>query len=211
MALVMLQRTRLCFPHLFEARRREGDDGTKQPTFGAAFLIEPKSSNAQAIVNAMAEAARDKWGEKAEVIYKQLRATDKVALHDGNNKADDYPEYGGMLYVNAYNRVRPLAIDHEKNLVAAQDGVLYSGCYVNARCDIWAMDNHFGKRISAMLLGVQFAGHGEALGGTSVAQIDDFDVVEGVESAAPPGDGWGTGGGGNAEGLDDDDFDDIPF
>lgn len=31
------------------------------------------------------------------------------------------------------------------------DGLVYSGCYVNARIELWAQDNANGKRVNAKL------------------------------------------------------------
>jgi hypothetical protein len=39
------------------------------------------------------------------------------------------------------------------------------------------MDNNYGKRINATLLGVQFYRDGDSFVGGGVASVDDFDVV----------------------------------
>jgi len=70
-------------------------------------------------------------------------------------------------------------LNKDKSPVVEADGVIYSGCYVNAIIDLWAQDNQFGKRINATLLGVQFAYDGDAFasGGSGVS-VDDFDDLD---------------------------------
>lgn len=190
MARVMLTNVRLCFPHIFVPQANTNDKGEETLRFSAAFLIDPKDAQVKFIVGAMREVAREKWGAKGEETYNGLRAADRLALHDGATKASDYPEYAGMLFINAGNSARPLAIDGARNPVTAQDGLFYPGCFVNAKIELWAQDRPVqGKRINAVLSGLQFAGHGDSLGGAAVATVDDFEVID----SEGQGDDWGAG------------------
>ena len=36
------------------------------------------------------------------------------------------------------------------------DNLIYSGCYVNGKVDIWGQDNKYGKRVNAKLIAVQY-------------------------------------------------------
>jgi hypothetical protein len=72
-------------------------------------------------------------------------------------------------------------LNKDKSPLTEADGVVYSGCYVNGIIDLWAQNNNYGKRINATLLGVQFAGDGEAFSsGGSSASADDFDDIDDV-------------------------------
>lgn len=165
----ILKSVRLSFPNLFQASSVNGSE----PRFAANFLIEPDSENAKAVETAVAQAAKDKWGAKAELEIKKLSASDRTCLHDGNLK--DYDGYEGNLYLSASNSVKPLVLDKDaKTHLDSSDGRPYAGCYVNAIVDIWVQDNNFGKRINASLRGVQFVKDGDAFSGGGAATEDEF-------------------------------------
>lgn len=165
----ILKTVRLSFPDLFQASSVNGSE----PRFAANFLIEPGSENAQAVQEAVMQAAKDKWGAKAEAELKKLSASDRTCLHDGDLK--DYDGYAGNLYVSASNTVKPLVLDRDaKTHLDSSDGRPYAGCYVNAIIDVWAQDNNFGKRINASLRGVQFVKDGDAFSGGGAATEDEF-------------------------------------
>ena len=175
---IMLTNVRLAFPTLFEAKTVNGEG---KPAFSASFLIDPADPQVKAINAAIEQVAKEKWGAKADAVLKQLRATDKVALHDGDLKSN-YDGFAGNLYVSARSAVRPTVIDQARNPLTEQDGKPYAGCYVNVSIDLYAQDNNYGKRINASLRGVQFVGDGDAFGGGGSASVDEFDVVEGAEA-----------------------------
>lgn len=133
--------------------------------------------------------AREEWNAKADAVFKALEAQDKLFYHDGSTKAE-YEGFEGNKFVAANNKVKPSTWDQNRNEVGESDGVLYSGCYVNASLDIWAQDHkEFGKRINAGLRGVQKLRDGDAFsGGGAPADEDEFDDELGVdgESAEEP-------------------------
>lgn len=169
---IKLTNVRLSFPDLFEAKTVNGEG---KPAFSANFLIDPADPQVKVINAAIDTVAKEKWGAKAEQVLKQMRATDKVCLHDGNLKQED--GYRDMLYISSRNATRPLVIDADKSPLTEQDGKPYSGCYVNASIELWAQDNNYGKRVNASLSGVQFFRDGDAFAGGRAADVDDFDDV----------------------------------
>jgi len=173
MAKVQLKDVRLTFPQLFEAKQVNGQGEAK---FSAAFLFGRKHPQLAEIQKAIEEAAGAKWGAKAGDMLKQLKAADKLPVHDGDGKSD-YDGYAGNYFINASNKVRPLVIDGNRSPLTSADGKPYSGCYVNAIIEFWAQDNQFGKRVNASLLGVQFVRDGERLAGGAVAAADDFEAI----------------------------------
>ncbi|HEY0201927.1 MAG TPA: DUF2815 family protein [Burkholderiaceae bacterium] len=178
---VKLTNVRLAFPALWEAKTVNGEG---KPAFSGVLLIEPGSANEKIVNDAIDAAAVEKWGAKAAAVVKQLRAADKVALHDGDLKAN-YDGFAGMVYVSARNAVRPLTINRDKSSITEADGIIYAGCYVNASIDVWAQDNKFGKRVNATLGGVQFARDGDAFAAGASASEDDFDdLAEGANADA---------------------------
>jgi len=169
---VKLNNVRLAFPALFEAKTVNGE-GT--PAYGASFLIEPTdAATIKAINTAIDMVAAEKWGVKAASHVVLMRKTDKVALHDGDLKAQ-YAGFAGMLFVSSRSAARPIVLDKDKTPLTAQDGKPYGGCYVNATVELWAQDNKYGKRVNAQLLGVQFFADGDSFGGGAVGNADDFD------------------------------------
>lgn len=182
---VTLENVRLSFAQgLFEKSTPEGGG---EPKFSASFIF-PRDHAAVAALGAMiVKVATDKWKEKAGEVLTMLKAADKLAVHDGDAKAN-YAGYAGNLYVNASNKVKPLVVDTDpKRTLTAMDPRPYSGCYVNAIVELWAQDNKFGKRVNASLAGVQFIRDGERLSGGGIASANDFAPMPGSETndAAP--------------------------
>lgn len=172
---IRLENVRLSFPYLFTAQEQEG--GKK--TFNASFILKAGDPQIKKIENAIADVAKAKWGAKADAVLKQLKASDKVALHDGDTKTQ-YDGYEGNMYISSSRpstNGRPLLIDRNKSPLTEEDGKLYSGCYVNAIIELWAQDNNFGKRINASLQGVQFDKDGDRFAGGSSADESDFDEL----------------------------------
>lgn len=176
-----LNNVRLAFPTLFEAKTVNGEG---KPAFSASFLIDPADPQIVEINKAIEAVAKEKWGAKADAILKQMRATDKVALHDGDLKSN-YDGYAGMLYVSARSAARPTVIDKDRTPLTEADGKPYGGCYVNAIVELWAQDNNYGKRINASLSGVQFYRDGDSFSGGGAASADEFDEIsEGADADA---------------------------
>jgi hypothetical protein len=189
---IRLENVRLAFPNLFEPKAAKAGQKAK---YSAAFIF-PKDHPAVAVIrDAMVEVAKAKWGDKWESIYAGLRAADKLAVHDGDAKAE-YGGYAGNLFVNASNEVRPLVLGggpDGKAPLSASDGKPYSGCYVNGLVELWAQAHaEHGKRINASLMGVQFVKDGERLSGGATAAADDFDAIPQSTQTAAAATGQGA-------------------
>lgn len=174
-----LNNVRLAFPVLFEAKTVNGEG---KPAFSASFLIDPADPQVKVLNAAIDQVANEKWGAKAAAILKQMRATDKVALHDGDLKSS-YDGFPGNLYVSARSTTRPLVINNDKSPLTEPDGRPYAGCFVNASIELWAQDNNYGKRVNASLRGVQFLRDGNAFTGGGAASEDEFDDLSGGVTA----------------------------
>lgn len=177
---VKLENVRLAFPQLWVATTVGEDD--KNPAYSASFLIPKKSPLVKLVNEAMDACAKEKWESKSSDILKQLRAADRVCLHDGDLKSD-YAGFPGSFFIAARNKARPLVIDRNKSPLTQADGKPYAGCYVNATIDVWAQDNGYGKRVNATLSGVQFAKDGDAFSGAPPATPEDFeDLADGADA-----------------------------
>ncbi len=178
---VKLSNVRLAFPALYEAKTVNGEG---KPAFSAVFLIDAGSPQIKAINQAIEAVAKDKWGAKADAYLKQMRAGDKLCLHDGDLKSA-YDGFAGMLFISARSATRPLVLDADKTPLTEKDGKPYAGCYVNASIELWPQDNNYGKRVNASLRGVQFLRDGDAFAGSAPASDDEFDdVSEGADAEA---------------------------
>lgn len=175
---IQLKNVRAAFLNaLFEAKTVNGEG---KPAFSATFLMDPTDPQVEETNASIEAVAKEKWGTKAEAVLKQMRAQDKLCLHDGDLKAN-YEGFPGMLYVSSRSNTRPLVIDADKSPLAESDGRPYSGCYVNASLELWAQDNNYGKRVNAQLRGVQFYKEGDAFAGGGAASEDEFDdMTEGA-------------------------------
>jgi hypothetical protein len=168
-----LNDARLAFPDLF-VPRRGGEGGTGKAKYGAALIITPDHPQKAAIDACIDAAAKAKWGDKAAGILKALRATDKVALHNGDLKAQ-YAGYEGNLYVSARSDTRPTVFGADRIPIDPDSGKIYAGCYVAASLEFWAQDHkQYGKRVNAQLRGVMFLRDGDAFAAGSAASEDDF-------------------------------------
>ena len=184
--VVMLRNVRGSFLNLFQPK--PSDDGGAAK-YNGAFILEadvPETEdNLTKIDTAMKTAAKEKWGAKAADIFKSLKAGGKLALKDGDTKAE-YAGFAGNMFFSASNAVKPTLVDNvldpstrKPRRLDESDGKVYSGAYFNVKVAFWAQDNKYGKRINAELQGVQFHADGERFGGGgAVASEDDFEAEE---------------------------------
>lgn len=178
---------RLAFPNLWKATTVNGEG---QPAFSASLLIEPDSPTIKKLEAAIDACAKEKWGAKAPAILAAMRKTDKTCLHDGDSKSQ-YQGFEGMKFVSARTKTKPRVVDRSGAEVSEADGIVYSGCYVLAKIELWAQDNKYGKRVNATLRGIQFVKKGDAFaGGSAPADEGEFDDLgvpdeeEGIDPAA---------------------------
>lgn len=212
MAKVKLINVRNCFPKYFEPKPA---NGSADDYYSGAYPVEPGSANHKTLEAAVQQAAKEKWGPKADAIVKKLREDGDISYKLKPLSDQEGNVYGGFEGMNSLNassnaRTKPVPalwdVDrqplNQSAVTAAEKSVkegkipaekavlrkggearLYSGCYVHAVVDVWAQDNDNGKRINCQLLGVQFAGDGDAFTTGAVGETDDFDDLS-VEEAA---------------------------
>jgi hypothetical protein len=169
---IMLKNARLAFPNLFQPR--PGQDGG-EAKYGASLIIAPDNPAIKELNAAFSKIAKEKWAEKGETILKGLKAQDRLCLHDGATKAQ-YQGFEGNMFVSSSSKTRPSVFDRLRTPIAAEDGKVYSGCYVNASIELWAQDSKsYGKRINAQLRGVQFVADGDAFAAGSAASDEEFE------------------------------------
>lgn len=161
---------------IFEKKGIAGDASSK-PRYSCSIIIPEGDKQIDEIKALELELCKEhqwKSKEKGADAHKTLAKKDRLALHDGDDK-QKYEGFPGNFYLSPSNDTRPTAVDRDKSPLTKDDGKLYSGCYVNAKVEIWVQDNNYGQRVNATLLGVQFVKDGDAFGaGAPPANPDDF-------------------------------------
>lgn len=181
MPTLMLKDIPMRFPAIATAQSMgEGD-----PAWGAKFPIDPKSAHVKAIEDGMLEAAKGKWEKDGEAVLEMLKEDKKVAFerkpYKSKKNGEVYHGFEGMFTLGSRtptSKTQPTTFDKYGEPVtdkAAIERMFYDGCRVNAKVEVWAQDNKFGRRINCSLLGVMFAGDGQNFsGGSGPASANDF-------------------------------------
>lgn len=179
---VVLTGARLAFASIWEPKQF---NGAGEPACSAAFILDPKTQQAEInkVVEAIKAVAAEKWGAKSGEMLTMLKAKGHLCLQDGATKAS-YDGFAGNMFVSARNKARPVVVDKDKSPLTQADGKPYGGCYVNASIEIWAQDNGYGKRINAKLIAIQFARDGKEFSGGEGYTDNDFGVVDDGETSA---------------------------
>lgn len=198
---VLLKKARAAFVNNLVDATDYQDNGVFRRSI--TLLIEPGSENDKAIRNAIKQAAKQTFGDKAEKTLKTMEGnSNKYCYQDGNNKPD-YSGFEDMWFVAAHRNVKdgpPLLLDSiagedgkpARLLVTQNDGTIavkpgkegriYAGCFVNSKIEIYAQA---GKNpgIRASLLVVQFAGEGDSFGGASRPSDEGLEAEQVSEDA----------------------------
>ena len=181
MAILMLKDVVIRFPALAEPQSM----GEGEPAYGGKFPIDPKSEDVKAIEDALLETAKQKWEKDGESVLEMLKEDKKVCFerkpYKSKKTGEVYNGFTGMFTLGARtpaSKAAPTVFDKHGDPVTAKSDIerlVYDGCRVNAKVEIWAQDNKYGRRLNCSLLGVMFAGDGENFsGGAAPASADDF-------------------------------------
>lgn len=171
-------------------------DDEKRPKAEAALKkAAAEGNNYAAVVLAIIQVAKAKWGNKWLSTLKALVAKDDICLRNGDNKPD-VTGYPGNYILSAVNYSRPTLLTRNREDVTKEEGsLLYSGSHPIALVEIWAQDNPSKgwKRINCQLQGVQEYKPGEKIGGGRVAKKDEFDDLGDPDEAQTDDDLVGGG------------------
>jgi hypothetical protein len=178
----MLRNVRLSYEHIFTP---SAFDDSQEPKYSATFIIPKDHTDLPALKRAMLEAGQETFpsdftGAAWPKGYTcSLKDADKDTDSNGELLADKQPAYKGCYILEANSTRRPVVVDRQKAAVTEDDGLIYSGCYVNA--SLAAAGYTFGKvkkGVKCYLNGVQFVKDGERFGADASA---DFDALDGDE------------------------------
>jgi hypothetical protein len=166
---VITGKVRFSYVNIFRSRAfREGQDAK----YSICLLI-PKEDKAgiAKIRAAMDEAVQDgitsKWGGKKP---KNLH----LPLRDGDeDRADEAPEYAGMMFLNANSNTKPGIVDKDLNEILDPDEV-YSGCWGRASINFFPYDSNGNRGVGVGLNNIQKLKDGDHLGAARAKAEDDF-------------------------------------
>lgn len=161
--------TRFSYVNIFRSRSfREGQDAK----YSICLLI-PKKDTAtldkiqEAMDDAIEQGIASKWGgKKPKNIHLPLRDGDE-------ERADEAPEYEGMMFLNANSTQKPGIIDKDRNEILDPDEV-YSGCWGRASINFFPYDSNGNRGIGVGLNNIQKIKDGERLGAARASAEDDF-------------------------------------
>lgn len=166
---VITGKVRFSYVNIFRSRSfREGQDAK----YSICLLI-PKEDKAgiakikAAMDEAVQEGIRSKWGGK---MPKNLH----LPIRDGDaERADEAPEYEGMMFLNATSQTKPGIVDRDLNEILDPEEV-YSGCWGRASINFFPYDSNGNRGIGVGLNNIQKLKDGERLGSARMSAEDDF-------------------------------------
>lgn len=181
---IKLRNVRLSYEHIFTPTKF--DDNQETAKYSATFIIPKDHQDVAALKRALMEAGQEafpadfKGTDWPKGYTCGLKDADKDTDSNGELLADKNPAYKGCYIIEANSVRRPLTIDRQKAAVTEEDGIIYSGCYVNAVLGIAGYTyGKVKKGIKAYLNGVQFVADGERFGADA---MDDFDDLDGDDN-----------------------------
>lgn len=165
---VITGKVRFSYVHIFKSRAyKDGQDAK----YSVCLLI-PKEDKATikkikaAIEEAVQEGIASKWGGKKP-------ANLKLPFRDGDERADEAPEYEGMYFLNANSTQKPGIVDKDLNEILDPDEV-YSGCWGRASIDFYAFNANGNKGVGVGLNNIQKLKDDTRLGAACASAESDF-------------------------------------
>lgn len=180
---IFLNNVRLSYEHIFTP---SAFDDSQDAKYSATFIIAKDHPDLPAIKRAMREAGQEmfpsdfKGTEWPKGYTCSLRDADVATDSSGTVLSEKNPAYKNCFIVEANSKNRPLVLNRNKSALTEADGVIYSGCYVNASLN--AAGYTYGKikkGVKCYLNGVQFVANGERFGADT---SDDFDMLDGEDN-----------------------------
>lgn len=181
---IMMNNVRLSYEHIFQP---SAFDDSQDAKYSATLIIRKDHPDLPALKRAFMEAGAEKFASLfggngwPKGVTCALKDADKDTNSAGEILAEKNPDYKNSYVLMATSSRRPLVVGRRKEALTEQDGVIYSGCYINALLGIGGYE--FGKLkkgVKAYLNGVQFVADGERFGSDAMSA---FSALDGDEDA----------------------------
>lgn len=179
---IMLRNVRLSFEHIFTPSKF---DENQEAKYSATFIIPKDHQDLALVKKSMFEAGQETFpsdftgGGWPRGFSCSLKDADKDVNSSGVILAEKNPEYKGCYVLETNSTRRPVVLDRRKAAITEDDGIIYSGCFVNA--SLAATGYTYGKvkkGVKCYLNGVQFVKDGERFG---MDASNDFDALDGED------------------------------
>lgn len=177
---IRIDNVRLSYEHIFTPTKF--DEG-QEAKYSATFIIPKDHPQLATLKKVMFEAGAEVFPtefsgkEWPRGFTCSLKDADKEVNSMGEVLSDRNPAYKGCYIIDANSTRRPVTLNRDKSAVTEEDGVIYSGAYVNAVLGIAGYTYGKVKRgVKCYLNGVQFVRDGERFGSDS---SDAFDALDG--------------------------------
>ena len=168
---VITDECRFTFLHVFEPH---SNDPGKEAKYSVCLLIPKTDKKTLAYIKEAVNAALEQ-GQKTLWGGKTPKAL-KLPLRDGDEEKDteEYPEYAGMMFLNATSKRQPGLVDsHKQEIMTAEE--LKSGDYGKASIGFFPFSASGYNGVGVGLNNLMKTRDGEPLGGSYVKPEDDFD------------------------------------
>lgn len=173
---------RFFYSYLLEMRKDENGEPDK---YSVQIVFPKENKEAVKLIEAACETAVQKGIAKKFNGKRPPAAKLHMPLRDGDEEYPDKPEYAGMWFFNASNKVRPLvtmagADDPKESVRVESEEEFYSGCYGDAVVEFFAYNVSGNAGVSASIVGVKKRRDGDRLSGSS-ASVSDFEDDDGED------------------------------
>lgn len=169
MAKVVTGKVRLSYVNIINPKAvNDGDD----PKYSVCVLV-PKSDEKtlKKISKAVEEVKKEGKGLWGNKIPGGLH----LPLRDGDEeRADEQPEFEGMMFFNATTKRKPGVVDKDREEILDLSEV-YSGCYGRVSINFYPYSVSGNKGIAAGLNNIQKLADGPRLGSAISTPEEDFD------------------------------------
>lgn len=177
---IMLRNVRMSFEHIFVPTKFSDNQEAK---YSATFIIPKDHPDLAAVKKAFLDAGRESFPDAFKAagwprgFACGLKDADVETNNMGEVLAEKNPAYKGCYILEANSPRRPVVLNRDKSAISAEDGIVYSGCYVNASLAAAGYTFEKVKRgVKAYLNGVQFVKDGERFGQDAT---NDFEALDG--------------------------------
>lgn len=180
---VMLRNVRLSYEHIFQPSAM---DSKSTPKYSAELLIPKDHPDLPAIKRAIFEAGAEKFPQ-AIATGKPWPMGYTCALKDADKETDDSgvvlseknPASKGCYILKTQSSRRPVVVNRNKAAITEEDGIIYSGCYVNVSAAVDGYEyERIKKGVTCYLNGVQFVADGARFGSDAT---NDFEALDGED------------------------------
>lgn len=162
---------RVSFPHVFKPQTTPSGE----QRFSVVMLFDKKNKEDIKKLEDLAKAAAyEKWGEDS---VKSKKVKINWPFRDGEEKAEQYEGYEGMVFATASSKNKPKVVDKSVEPILDEDE-FYPGCFARAAINAYAWEWKGKKGVSFGLINVQKMKDGDKFGFSSKPE-DDFEAVEG--------------------------------